>query len=218
MSTSPITIKVLKAGLLRVDAETGAVLKVVPLQYNPDTVTRSFQPRGSAGDGDRVEALRLTGPPVETVTLEAELDATDALEEATARDEVLASGLGAQLAVLETMLYPSLTALREANAQASLGMIEVLPAPQPLTVFVWSRHRVTPVRITDLSVTEEAFDPKLNPIRAKISLTLRILSVDDLGFAGRGGGLYLAYQQQKETLAGLGAAGTLQDLGLDALP
>src|SRR5450432_3522525 len=58
---------------------------------------------------------------------------------------------------------------------------------QPLTLFVWSKSRVVPVRVFDFSVTEEAFDPNLNPIRAKISLGLRVLNVDDLGFSHPGG-------------------------------
>jgi hypothetical protein len=40
----------------------------------------------------------------------------------------------------------------------------------PLALFVWSQHRILPVRVTDFSITEEAFDPALNPIRAKVSL------------------------------------------------
>ena len=44
-----------------------------------------------------------------------------------------------------------------------------------------------PVRITEFSITEEAFDPKLNPIRAKVSLGMRVLTVDDLGFDHKGG-------------------------------
>ena len=70
---------------------------------------------------------------------------------------------------------------------------------QPLTLFVWSRSRVEPVRISELSVTEEAFDPNLNPIRAKLSLSMRVLTVDDLGFETKGGALFLDH------LAGRGA-------------
>ena len=69
----------------------------------------------------------------------------------------------------------------------------------PLTLFVWSKQRIVPVRLTDLSVTEEAFDPNLNPIRAKVSLGMRVLSVDDLGFDQTGGSLFMAYLQNKET-------------------
>ena len=70
-----------------------------------------------------------------------------------------------------------------------------------LTVFVWSKTRVTPVRITDLSITEEAFDVNLNPIRAKVSLGMRVLSVSDVGFLSPAGALYMIYQTTKEALA-----------------
>ena len=52
----------------------------------------------------------------------------------------------------------------------------------PLTLFIWSKNRIMPVRLTDFSITEEAFDPNLNPIRAKVSLGMRVLSVNDVGF------------------------------------
>jgi hypothetical protein len=60
---------------------------------------------------------------------------------------------------------------------------------------------VAPVRITDFGIAEEAFDPILHPIRAKINLGMRLLSVDDLGFDGEGGSVYVCYQQQEETWA-----------------
>jgi hypothetical protein len=88
----------------------------------------------------------------------------------------------------------------------------------PLTLFIWSSNRIVPVRLTDFSVTEEAFDPLLNPIRAKVSLGLRVLSVSDLGFRHRGGSLFIAYQQQKERLAGLDAGGPLSALGVERIP
>jgi hypothetical protein len=71
-----------------------------------------------------------------------------------------------------------------------------------LTVFVWNKNRITPVRITDLSITEEAFDPQLNPIRAKVSLGMRVLNVNDVGFLTPAGALYMIYQITKEGMAG----------------
>jgi hypothetical protein len=88
----------------------------------------------------------------------------------------------------------------------------------PLSLFVWSAQRIVPVRITEFSITEEMFDPFLRPIRAKVSLGLRVLSVNDLGVDHRGSSLYLAYQQQKEQLASRNTAGTLADLGIRGLP
>ncbi len=58
-----------------------------------------------------------------------------------------------------------------------------------------------PVRLTEYSVTEEAFDPSLNPIRAKVSLGLRVLTIDDLGFAHPGGRMFMTYLGNKEQLA-----------------
>ena len=60
-------------------------------------------------------------------------------------------------------------------------------------LFVWSKSRVVPVRVTEFSVTEEAFDPSLNPIRAKVSLGLRVLTTDDLGFTHKGGTIFMSY-------------------------
>jgi len=67
------------------------------------------------------------------------------------------------------------------------------------------------------SISEEAFDTYLNPIRAKVSLGFRVLSVNDLGFDNKGGDLFLAYLRQKETLAGLSPGGTFLDLGIEGI-
>jgi hypothetical protein len=83
---------------------------------------------------------------------------------------------------------------------------------------VWSKNRIVPVRLTEFSITEEAFDPNLNPIRAKVSLGMRVLSVNDLGFTHKGGSLYMIYQQQKERLAAMNQQGTLGALGLGGIP
>ena len=84
-------------------------------------------------------------------------------------------------------------------------------------MFVWGSQRVVPVRITDFSITEEAFDARLNPLRAKVSLSMRVLSVDDLGFDHKGGALYLIYQQAKERLAQGAPSSGLPTLGLTGI-
>ena len=88
----------------------------------------------------------------------------------------------------------------------------------PLPLFIWSKNRILPVRLTEFSITEEAFDTALNPIRAKVSLGMRVLSVDDLGFAQKGGSLFMIYQQQKEVLAAMSQGGTLSNLGIGGIP
>jgi hypothetical protein len=217
LSTSPDSPHVLKAGLVLLDPATSAVVRVIVLQYSPDSLSRTLQVQG-VGDagGDRSQVLRLTGPPVETFKLDAEIDATDQLE---ANDPTaVASGIFPQLSALETIIYPSTTTLLANNALASSGVLEILPMEAPLTLFVWSGTRIVPVRITDFSITEEAFDTNLNPIRAKVSLGMRVLSTTDLGFDHRGSGIYLAYQRAKETFASIPAAGTFGQLGIGAIP
>jgi len=216
MTTFPNSPRLLKGGIVLVDPLSGAVQRVIALQYNPDTLTRSLQPKAAEEAAPRSEALRLKGPPVETIKLDAEIDATDQL--AAGDSSVVESGIHPHLAALETIVYPHSGTLSANNAKEQSGMLEVAAMIPSLTLFVWSKNRVVPVRITDFSITEEAFDPSLNPIRAKVSLGMRVLSVDDLGFGTKGGSLYMAYQQQKEQLASQFPAGRLNTLGLGGLP
>jgi hypothetical protein len=180
-----------------------------------------LQPQGvGAEEGERGEALRLRGPARETFTVEAELDATDQLEDpaGTGNAAVAEHGLLPALATLELLVNPSVAALRAQDLAARAGAFEIAPVESPLTVFVWSRERVVPVRVTELTVAEEAFDSNLNPIRARVTLALRVLTVDDLGFAHRGAGLFLLHQQRREQLAGLHRSAALRGLGLSAVP
>ncbi|MCA8928760.1 MAG: hypothetical protein KDC18_11870 [Alphaproteobacteria bacterium] len=214
MASSPLNPKLLKGGLFRVDRDSGAVSNIVPFQYNPESVSRSLTPRGTAGEGQRADALRLIGPPVETINIEIILEASRALETAEPDDTVATEGLAPQLALLEMMIYPSVDAVQRTADLAAQGLIEVLPEPEPLTLLAWSRNRITPVKITEFSVTEEAFDTNLNPIRLTISLGLRVMSIDDLGASSRGGGIFMSYFRRKSELAGLAGSGDLAAFGI----
>src|ERR1051325_9449082 len=106
MSTFPGSPRILKGGIVVLDPQSSAVLRIIPLQYNPDTLTRSFQIKGVGSEGgDRIEALRLKGPPAETIKVEAEIDATDQLEKADS--QTTQTGIHTQLAALETIVYPT---------------------------------------------------------------------------------------------------------------
>jgi hypothetical protein len=218
MSDFPGSPRTLRGGLVLVDPNSAAILRVIVLQYNPDTLTRTLAPKttqAASDGGNRSEAMRLKGPPVETIKLEAEIDATDQLEQAD--PTALRAGIQPQIAALEMIVYPTSAQLQQNNALEQQGTLEIIPMDAPLALFVWSRNRIIPVRITDLSVTEEAFDTQLNPLRAKVSLGLRVLSVDDLGFNAQGGSLYMIYQQQKEALAAMSASGPLSSLGIGGI-
>jgi hypothetical protein len=219
MTGFPNSPRLVKGGLVLVDPVTAQVLRVIPLQYNPDTLNRTLAVQGTGGEGgDRSEALRLKGPPIETIKLEAYIDATDRLEFPDKNRDAVKHGIHPQLAALEALLYPTTLDLMRNNTLARIGTIEIAPMQAPLTLFVWSRQRIVPVRVTEFSVTEEAFDPNLNPIRAKLSLGLRVLSVDDLGFDHKGGNVYLSYLGAKEQLVGKVPPGDITNLGLEALP
>jgi hypothetical protein len=217
MTTFPGSPRLLKGGIVLIDPQTSAVRRIIALQYTPDTLTRSLQVKSVGADGgDRSEALRLKGPPVETIKLDAEIDATDQLE--IADSQAVQVGIHPQLAALETIIYPTSGQLTSNNNLAQAGTLEIVPMETPLTLFIWSRNRIIPVRLTEFSITEEAFDVNLNPIRAKISLGMRVLSVDDLGFNHKGGNLFMTYLQQKEQFASQNAGVTLGAFGLGVIP
>ncbi|MEV8551968.1 hypothetical protein AB0L04_19325 [Streptomyces glaucescens] len=202
-----------RSGIVAVDPGTGTPQRVIVLQFNPDTLERSVAPQsagdsgdagaGGAGGGDRNEALRLKGPAQETWKFTAEIDATDQFEIAAP------DGIHPQLAALEMLVQPTTAKLREAMRLSRQGAIEISPIEMPLTLFTWGSKRVVPVRLTELSVNESAFDVNLNPIRASLAIGMRILTVSDLPAGHRGADLYLAHLAQKERLAaGARGAGT----------
>jgi hypothetical protein len=218
VTTFPGAPKTLKGGLILMDAEGKAVLRTVVFQYNPDTLARTVAPRAAkAESGDRLEALRLIGPPIETIKVEIELDATDRLEHPDQNPETVKNGIAPELADLETIISPATGDVLSANRMAEIGTLEVLPLPSPLVLLVLGVGRTIPVRVTDMAVVEEAFDTQLNPVRAKVSLSLRALSTDDLPMGSKGAELFLAHARRREQLAARKPP-NIQALGLKAMP
>jgi hypothetical protein len=219
MINFPGSPRLLKGGIALLDPTTAAVQRIIALQYNPDTITRTLQVQGVGDSPDRSEALRLKAPAVETIKLDAEIDVTDQLELPDSGQNRIAVQLGLypQMAALETLIYPSSDQLLGNDRLARAGTLEIVPMETALTLFIWSQNRIVPVRVTELSITEEAFGPDLNPIRAKVSLGMRVLTVNDLGFDQPGGNVFMVYLKNKERLRGLSPAGTLAALGVGAL-
>ena len=144
MSAFPGSPKLLKGGIVLLDPDTGVPMQIIVLQYNPDTLTRTLQLQGIGPEpGDRLEALRLKAPPLETIKLEAEIDATDQMEVATAASTVSQLGIYPQLAALEIMVYPTAQQLMDNDSQSQMGVLEIAPMEAPLSLFVWSQHART---------------------------------------------------------------------------
>jgi hypothetical protein len=207
MSSFPGSPKVMKGAIIGLDP-FNPLASVIIFQYNPDTLTRTITAQTAGSDNaDKGEALRLKGPPKETIKLDVEIDAADQLEQANPLATTM--GLYPTLASLEMLLYPK-SALTIANeVLAAVGIIEIIPPEAPMTLFVWGPKRTLPARLTEFTITEEAFDPNLNPIRAKVGLSLRVLNYQDLGLLSVGGALFMAHQVAKEVMATLGGAATI---------
>jgi len=208
--TSPLpTSRMIRGAIVGLDP-ANPLASVTIFQYNPDTLTRTLQPQTGAEGGDRSEQLRLKGPPIETIKLVVEIDATDQLE----RDDAAAKEMGIypQLSALEMLIYPKSSLVIANTILLALGTIEVIPPMAPLTIFVWGPKRALPVKLTEFSITEEAYDQDLNPIRAQVSLGLRVLSYNDLPLSHPGHPLFLAHQVGKEVMATIGSAGSLSDV------
>lgn len=212
MTTFPNSPRLQKGALIGLDP-FNPLASVVIFQYNPETITRTLRartvPAGGGGGGQAVpgEAMRLAGPPEESFKLDVVLDATDQMEKG---DPITAQlGIHPQLASLEMLLYPKSAVVIANEVLMRAGVIEAIQPESPLAILVWGIKRVLPVRLTGFTITEEMFDPDLNPTHAKVSLDLNALSYHDLGLLSPGGGLFMAHQIIKEgmaTINGVGAA------------
>ena len=184
MTTFPGSPRVLKGALVSVDPLI-PIPNVIVFQYNPDTMTRSLKPRAPGADSARSEAQRLTGPPEETIKVEIDIDAADQLE--TGDGIAGALGVYPQLSALEMLTYPKSATVIANTILLAAGVIEIVPADGPLTLFIWGAKRILPVRVTDCSITEDAHDTSLNPIRARASLHSPPRSVVNLAFSWKKG-------------------------------
>jgi hypothetical protein len=188
--------------------------QVIPFYYNPSSLRRSLQPQQVGGEeGDRSEAVRFIGAPVQTITVEIEIDVTDQLQ----NGDSIARTLGAlpQIAALELLVYPALAQINQTQSQLADGVMEVSPLTAPRTLFVWGEKRVLPVRINSYEITEEIFDARLNPIHATVTIAMRVLTYSDLASSNREYFEFMTYQQTLDAMAAQSVSAT-PSLGVDA--
>ena len=207
MTTFPRAPKLLKGAIVAIDP-LNPLASVIIFQYNPRQLSRQVQARTGGQEGAQAEALRLAGPPTETITIsELDLDAADQLEKG---DPIAQSmGIYPQLSALEMLLYPKSATVIANTVLLAAGTIEVIQPEAPLTLFIWGIKRVLPVRLTSFTINEVQYDPQLNPTVANLNLTLNVLSYNDFPVTHPGYYLFLAHQVVKETMAVIGSVGNL---------
>ena len=195
--------------------------RIIVFQYNPESVTRTLaardveeEERPSGGGAARDDVLRVGGPPVETISLGVALHAADQLEAPDRHQAVAEHGLHPALAALELLMYPSALQAEQIEEQAAAGEVQIAPADTPLVLLVWGRSRVVPVKLTSFSVSEEAFDTRLNPIHATVELGLQVLTYVEFPASSIGRDAFIAYQRHKEELASQHQAGTQAEQGV----
>lgn len=212
MTTFPRSPRLLKGAIIGIDP-ANPLASIIIFQYNPDTLSRTLraQTSGGADSGSKNEAMRLKGPPTESIKIDVEIDATDQLEQ----DKFPATSMGVYpaLASLEMLLYPKSALVIANEILMNAGVIEIVPPEAPMTLFVWGPKRILPVRISGLTITEEAFDTDLNPIRAKVGLEMAVLSYSDLGLLSVGGALFMVHQVIKEAMATINGVGNIASGG-----
>jgi len=78
MSSFPRSPRLLRGGIVLIDPDTSAVKRIIVLQYNADTISRTTASASDRRVGRSFRGAALEkGPPVETIKLDAELDVTD---------------------------------------------------------------------------------------------------------------------------------------------
>lgn len=216
MSASPVSPRVSRGAIIGFDL-ANPIASVIVFQYNPNTLTRTITASSPSGDdGARSEVLRLSGPPSEDIRMEVQVDATDQL--ANGDGVATGNGIHPQLAALEMLLYPKTLDVVLNAALAASGFLEIVPKDAPATLLVWGIKRVVPIRLKGFTITEEAHDPRLNPIRAKVDLDLHVLTHQDFKVTDPGFHLFLAHQTLKEALATIGSVSNVADVLGGELP
>jgi hypothetical protein len=175
------------------------VPNVIVFQYNPETMTHTWtQPEPASRAGTEMSnPLAVRGTPGETFSFTIAMDARDEIADGSRPTAALAesTGIYSRLAALEMLLYPTgpgrpgLTgavsaAISSALSGAGTGPVRRIPqSVLPVTLFIWGPGRIVPVRVTGLTITEQLYDPALNPIHAEAQLTLRVLTPAELAAA-----------------------------------
>jgi hypothetical protein len=215
----------------------GSLPNVVVFQYNPEGMTHTWTAAGKAGQATEPKAgtnpTAADGVPGETFAFKLALDANDMIADGNPVGAALAtvSGVSTRLAALEMLQYPLdafsgpgllgqvSAAVGAVSSKLGLGggpgdgSSKVPRSEVPMVLFVWGPQRILPVRVTGLTTTELLYDALLNPTRAEVAITLRVLTPEELGAVpgdmkavGKAAYVYSQGLRQVQAVANLGDA------------
>jgi len=202
--------KLLKGALIQFSAPLLIPIpNIIIFQYNPETMTRQLTPWSPAqrqvtyDEKGNVKEDKLTGEqlnqltqpfdPQETFSLALEIDAADALESPSTHPVAVLTGVADRISAMEMLCYPpgpsALGGLLNVSVSVSIGDVslgasgtaDAVPRTDvPIVLFFWGPGRIVPVRITSFSVDEQQYSPLLYPIRAKVTIGLKVLDENHL--------------------------------------
>lgn len=174
------------------------VQREVSAEYKGEGDQRHIEVQRKPLSAKEVIALSQPWDPTETFSLVLELDATDALESPELHPVAVATGVADRLAAIEMLMYPpgdslvggllgsvsgsvSFSAVGlSVGAGAGAGTEQLERKDAPIVLFFWGPGRIVPVRIMSLSIEEQQFSPLLYPTRAKATIGVKVLDLDDL--------------------------------------
>lgn len=163
------------------DANISASNVYFSFQYNPEKLLHYFNPPTAPAGNATVESQ---APRVEFFNLMFELDSTD-LEFQTQNKIAADLGIHPALAMLETIMQPQVIGKQKA---------------MPIVVFKWGAKRSVAVRVVSMNVAETAFDIILNPTRATVNLTLRVLDAQEVNNNSGASNIYSIHQAERAAL------------------
>lgn len=145
--------------------------------------------------GEQLNQLSQPFDPQETFSLSLELDAADALEDPGTHPVATIAGVADRISAMELLCYPPgpgalggvlnvsiSVSISGGGISASVGAAaDVVPRRDvPIVLFFWGPGRIVPVRITSFSVDEQQYSPLLYPLRAKVTIGLKVLDENHL--------------------------------------
>lgn len=212
----------------------GIPLNIVVFQFNPDSITRTINlpTSNTSSDPERTARRRehgqLAAPPLETFEITAHFSAADDLGKGGAAAAIpRVFGVGPQLAALEKMAYPkagliggligeAIDAIGDALGGGAEETRSVPRQGAPRILFIWGPSRVVPVKFKSMVITEQKYDPLLNPVQAEVRIGLEIPNSPPPGDpVGEGALTYTATVKDAQAILNLAKA---VELAIDVIP